>query len=179
MNFDFKPFFRSSWATMASLFQLLSYLYTMAIALFDLLLLRAVLLIRSAVPGSMVTHSDKLFRIITTQYFNLVEEKNPTICYSENFRRHESRECAVCLSEFLEGESLRKLKCKHTFHKDCLDKWLEEYLATCPLCRTRVLPEGLVANYHLLKDHIENGGSYDDATFMLSALYGDFLRRLF
>ncbi|KAJ6990838.1 E3 ubiquitin-protein ligase XERICO [Populus alba x Populus x berolinensis] len=137
---------------MASLFQLLSYLYTMAIALSDLLLLKAVLLIRSAVPGSMVTHSDKLFRIITTQYFNLVEEKNPTICYSENLRHHEPRECAVCLSEFLEGESLRKLK---------------------------VLPEGLVANYHLLKDHIENGGSYGDATFLLSALYGDFLRRLF
>ncbi|KAJ6419502.1 hypothetical protein OIU84_029579 [Salix udensis] len=165
---------------MASLFQLFSYLYTMAIALFDLLLLKAVLLIRSVLPGNMITHSDKLFRIITTQYFNLVEEKNPTIRYTENLRHRESRECAVCLSEFLEGERMRKLKCKHAFHKDCLDRWLEEYLAaTCPLCRTEVLPEELVANYHLLRDHIENGGSYDDAAFLLSVLYGDGLRRLF
>uniref|UniRef100_A0A6N2LK53 RING-type domain-containing protein n=1 Tax=Salix viminalis TaxID=40686 RepID=A0A6N2LK53_SALVM len=164
---------------MASLFQLFSYLYTMAIALFDLLLLKAVLLIRSVLPGNMITHSDKLFRIITTQYFNLVEEKNPTIRYTENLRHRETRECAVCLSEFLEGERMRKLKCKHAFHKDCLDRWLEEYPATCPLCRTEVLPEELVANYHLLRDHIENGGSYDDAAFLLSVLYGDGLRRLF
>lgn len=124
--------------------------------------------------------SDKLFDMITTQYFNLVEEKNPTICYSEKLRQ-QSRDqfaCAVCLSEFLEGESIRKLKCKHTFHRDCLDIWLQQCLATCPLCRTEVLPAELVTNFHLLREQIEYGGSYDDALFLLSKLYGDGLSTL-
>uniref|UniRef100_A0A6N2LTZ8 RING-type domain-containing protein n=1 Tax=Salix viminalis TaxID=40686 RepID=A0A6N2LTZ8_SALVM len=155
---------------MASLFKLLSCLYTMLGHFPDLLLLKLSLLIRSAVPGSMITHSDKLFRIITTQYFNLVEEKNPTIRYTENLRHRESRECAVCLSEFLEGERMRKLKCKHAFHKDCWTRWLKS-TGDMPLCRTEVLPEELVANYHLLRDHIENGGSYDDAAFLLSVIW--------
>ncbi|XP_027356873.1 putative RING-H2 finger protein ATL12 [Abrus precatorius] len=47
-------------------------------------------------------------------------------------------ECTVCLSKFEETEILRLLpKCKHAFHMDCIDKWLESH-STCPLCRQRV-----------------------------------------
>jgi E3 ubiquitin-protein ligase RHA2 len=164
---------------MAALLKVFSHLYTAIMSSFNLILLKTLFLIRSLLPGSKLTNPDKLFLIVSTQYLSLIEKTNPAIHYSEKFSRQQSRECAVCLSGFMKGERVRKLRCNHTFHKECLDKWLQQYLATCPLCRTRVLPEGLVANYRLLKDHIENGGSYDDATFMLSALYGDFLRRLF
>ncbi|GFZ09029.1 similar to TOXICOS EN LEVADURA 2 [Actinidia rufa] len=49
-------------------------------------------------------------------------------------------ECAVCLSEFEEGEKCRLLpKCKHAFHADCIDMWFHSH-STCPLCRSPVEP---------------------------------------
>ncbi|KAJ4820364.1 RING/U-box superfamily protein [Rhynchospora pubera] len=44
-------------------------------------------------------------------------------------------ECAVCLSEFADDESLRLLPgCCHVFHPDCIDQWLGNHI-TCPVCR--------------------------------------------
>ncbi|KAI5076995.1 hypothetical protein GOP47_0009060 [Adiantum capillus-veneris] len=43
--------------------------------------------------------------------------------------------CAVCLSEYQEGELLKRLPaCGHLFHKGCIDMWLFSH-STCPLCR--------------------------------------------
>ncbi|GMH14656.1 hypothetical protein Nepgr_016497 [Nepenthes gracilis] len=50
-----------------------------------------------------------------------------------------SLECAVCLSEFEDQETLRLLpKCNHIFHPDCINAWLAAHI-TCPLCRANVL----------------------------------------
>ena len=46
--------------------------------------------------------------------------------------------CPICLSELAVGESGRMLRCKHLFHKSCLDEWLVVN-ATCPTCRAPVL----------------------------------------
>ncbi|ERM94915.1 hypothetical protein AMTRI_Chr07g80280 [Amborella trichopoda] len=47
----------------------------------------------------------------------------------------ESHDCAVCLTEFRDGERLRILpKCIHAFHIDCIDTWLQTH-SNCPLCR--------------------------------------------
>ncbi|KAL9393605.1 hypothetical protein Peur_012890 [Populus x canadensis] len=164
---------------MAALLKVFSHLYTAIMSSFNLILLKTLFLIRSLLPGSKLTNPDKLFLIISTQYLSLIEKTNPAIHYSEKFSRQQSRECAVCLSGFMKGERVRKLRCNHTFHKECLDKWLQQYLATCPLCRTRVLPDEIVVNYHQLQDIIRNGGSYDDTMFLLSALYGNGLKKLF
>ncbi|KAK7387502.1 hypothetical protein VNO78_28355 [Psophocarpus tetragonolobus] len=88
--------------------------------------------------------------ITTKQYLNLIEKKNPTIRYSIRLKGRES-ECRVCLSEFQEGEKLRKLICQHTFHRDCLDKWLQlqQHWATCPLCRKQVVPHDVVFKHRL------------------------------
>ncbi|CAN6334776.1 unnamed protein product [Urochloa humidicola] len=49
-----------------------------------------------------------------------------------------SRECAVCLLEFADGDELRALPlCAHAFHADCIDVWLRAH-ASCPLCRAAV-----------------------------------------
>lgn len=49
-------------------------------------------------------------------------------------------ECAVCLSEFEEGEKGRILpRCKHSFHTECIDMWFHSN-STCPLCRSPVEP---------------------------------------
>mmetsp|Transcript_40080 Transcript_40080/g.55694 ORF Transcript_40080/g.55694 Transcript_40080/m.55694 type:complete len:277 (-) Transcript_40080:342-1172(-) len=49
-----------------------------------------------------------------------------------------TEECYVCLSEYVEGEQLRVLPCKHEFHAACVDKWLKEVHRVCPLCRASV-----------------------------------------
>ncbi|GFY98373.1 RING/U-box superfamily protein [Actinidia rufa] len=52
-------------------------------------------------------------------------------------------ECAVCLSKFEDIEILRLLpKCKHAFHIDCVDQWLEKH-SSCPLCRHKISAEDL------------------------------------
>ncbi|XP_076936053.1 RING-H2 finger protein ATL2-like [Bidens hawaiensis] len=49
-------------------------------------------------------------------------------------------ECAVCLSEFEDGETGRVLpNCKHKFHIGCIDMWFFSN-STCPLCRSPVEP---------------------------------------
>ncbi|XP_059665079.1 E3 ubiquitin-protein ligase ATL41-like [Cornus florida] len=51
-----------------------------------------------------------------------------------------STECAVCLSVLEDGEMARALpNCKHTFHAECIDKWLSSH-PTCPICRTEAEP---------------------------------------
>ncbi|XP_047057533.1 RING-H2 finger protein ATL74-like [Lolium rigidum] len=51
-------------------------------------------------------------------------------------------DCAVCLSEFADGEKVRELpNCGHAFHVECVDAWLRTR-TTCPLCRTEAeLPQ--------------------------------------
>ncbi|OVA09280.1 zinc finger protein [Macleaya cordata] len=45
-------------------------------------------------------------------------------------------ECAVCLNEFEDDETLRLLpKCDHVFHPECIDAWLVSH-TTCPVCRS-------------------------------------------
>ncbi|KAF3778029.1 RING-H2 finger protein [Nymphaea thermarum] len=47
-------------------------------------------------------------------------------------------ECAVCLAGFEGADMLRVLpKCRHAFHMDCVDKWLEGH-ESCPVCRQSV-----------------------------------------
>jgi len=41
--------------------------------------------------------------------------------------------CAVCLSDFTQRDMLRRLPCRHSFHRACVDKWLTQN-KVCPLC---------------------------------------------
>jgi len=44
-------------------------------------------------------------------------------------------DCAICLEEVGEGEAVKMIAyCKHVFHADCIDRWLEKHV-TCPVCR--------------------------------------------
>ncbi|KAK9742696.1 hypothetical protein RND81_03G191700 [Saponaria officinalis] len=52
----------------------------------------------------------------------------------------EATECAVCLAEFSDEESLRLMpNCEHAFHIDCIDTWLVTH-SSCPLCRSTMNP---------------------------------------
>ncbi|XP_008809474.3 RING-H2 finger protein ATL65-like [Phoenix dactylifera] len=65
----------------------------------------------------------------------------PLSLYSKSRAKHlaaTNRECAVCLLEFEDDDSLRLLPlCSHAFHVDCIDVWLRSH-ASCPLCRAAV-----------------------------------------
>jgi E3 ubiquitin-protein ligase ATL6/9/15/31/42/55 len=67
-----------------------------------------------------------------------VIESLPFFRFSSLKGTKEGLECAVCLSKFEDTEILRLLpKCKHAFHIDCIDNWLEKH-SSCPLCRHKV-----------------------------------------
>ncbi|KAE9588175.1 hypothetical protein Lal_00002843 [Lupinus albus] len=70
-----------------------------------------------------------------------VIESLPFFRFSSLKGSKEGLECAVCLSKFEDIEILRLLpKCKHAFHTDCIDHWLEKH-SSCPICRHKVNPE--------------------------------------
>ncbi|KAF9613375.1 hypothetical protein IFM89_007453 [Coptis chinensis] len=72
-----------------------------------------------------------------------VIESLPFFRFSSLKGSREGLECAVCLSKFEEIETLRLLpKCKHAFHVNCVDQWLENH-SSCPLCRLKVDVEDL------------------------------------
>lgn len=69
-----------------------------------------------------------------------VIEALPVFKFSSLRGSKEGLECVVCLSKFEDSETLRLLpKCKHAFHVNCIDKWLERH-SSCPLCRSSVDP---------------------------------------
>lgn len=73
-----------------------------------------------------------------------VIEMFPTLVYStvKGLKIGKSAlECAVCLNEFEDDETLRLIpKCDHVFHPDCIDAWLAAH-TTCPVCRANLVPQ--------------------------------------
>ncbi|KAJ0728573.1 putative transcription factor C2H2 family [Helianthus annuus] len=47
--------------------------------------------------------------------------------------------CAICLQEFEMGETYMAFECKHGYHQECIEKWLQKK-KNCPVCRAHVFP---------------------------------------
>lgn len=45
-------------------------------------------------------------------------------------------DCKICFSKKEKGEECRKLSCGHSFHKKCIDLWLNKNLL-CPSCKEK------------------------------------------
>uniref|UniRef100_A0A0W0FFD5 RING-type domain-containing protein n=1 Tax=Moniliophthora roreri TaxID=221103 RepID=A0A0W0FFD5_MONRR len=43
--------------------------------------------------------------------------------------------CLICLDDYVPEDDVRVLTCKHAFHMECVDKWLQEGKNNCPACR--------------------------------------------
>jgi len=41
--------------------------------------------------------------------------------------------CNVCLEDFVEGENIKLLRCKHGFHDKCIKSWIVKR-GKCPVC---------------------------------------------
>ncbi|WOL07118.1 E3 ubiquitin-protein ligase [Canna indica] len=49
--------------------------------------------------------------------------------------------CIFCLEGLELEDEVRKLgNCRHAFHKECIDQWLENGQVNCPMCRSDILP---------------------------------------
>lgn len=57
--------------------------------------------------------------------------KNPGV------RRGEEEKCTICCTDFEDAEDVRKLPCKHLYHKECIEKWLD-LKTKCPVCNREV-----------------------------------------
>lgn len=66
-----------------------------------------------------------------------------SIVSADSFAASGFREaCSVCLEEFLLGDDQRRLPCLHSFHRGCVDEWLES-TGQCPVCRHDVAVNGM------------------------------------
>ncbi len=62
--------------------------------------------------------------------------------------------CAICLEDIqiLNNYSESKtLRCKHIFHKECIEKWISDFHWVCPLCRTGIFE--LIVKKSMDKDY--------------------------
>ncbi|XP_016446737.1 E3 ubiquitin-protein ligase ATL31-like [Nicotiana tabacum] len=97
---------------------------------------------RSAANGNSIRQTLSMRRrsaaAATRGLDDLVIGTFPTFTYAEVKDHHIGKgalECAVCLNEFEEDETLRLIpKCDHVFHPECIDAWLKSHV-TCPVCR--------------------------------------------
>ncbi|KAK8811972.1 hypothetical protein WA538_003242, partial [Blastocystis sp. DL] len=58
--------------------------------------------------------------------------------------------CSICLSEFEDGETVKTLRCGHSFHPECIDTWLVNERALCPVCRQGIYQ---VEDWNLLEEN--------------------------
>nr|XP_010327573.1 probable E3 ubiquitin-protein ligase RHG1A [Solanum lycopersicum] len=46
--------------------------------------------------------------------------------------------CSICLSEYVNDETIGTLHCGHEYHATCIEKWLLRGKKNCPICRSSV-----------------------------------------
>jgi hypothetical protein len=46
--------------------------------------------------------------------------------------------CNVCMDDMNKDEEIIILPCKHTYHSNCIDEWLNNYNYKCPICKVEV-----------------------------------------
>ncbi|KAI0088561.1 hypothetical protein BDY19DRAFT_948303 [Irpex rosettiformis] len=51
--------------------------------------------------------------------------------------------CLVCLEDYEDEDDVRILTCRHGFHKQCVDKWMQVGRNNCPACRTKGVVDDL------------------------------------
>lgn len=49
----------------------------------------------------------------------------PRITYNEDVLSKDSGECAICLEELQQGDTIARLPCLCVYHKGCIDEWFE------------------------------------------------------
>jgi hypothetical protein len=62
-----------------------------------------------------------------------------SIIYNNAVIPFEQTECPICLNDFENLEELIQISsCRHVFHRDCMDAYLENGPLVCPCCRVSI-----------------------------------------
>ncbi|XP_062192565.1 E3 ubiquitin ligase BIG BROTHER-related-like [Phragmites australis] len=62
----------------------------------------------------------------------------PSVTYQAQDKQDGNMEqCVICRVEFDEGESLVALPCKHSYHSECINQWLQ-LNKVCPMCSSEI-----------------------------------------
>ncbi|KAF3626854.1 hypothetical protein BC332_11431 [Capsicum chinense] len=126
-----------------------------------------------------VSISAYLQRIEEHKCRNIINKKSTKFVYRKRkllgYVVTEPLDCAICLSDFEHGDKGRKIEsCNHIFHENCLDKWLMhgKGQATCPLCRSVIIPEIMVDVHRKVEDEELRFGMFEEelALILLSWL---------
>ncbi|XP_017309689.1 E3 ubiquitin-protein ligase znrf2-like [Ictalurus punctatus] len=49
----------------------------------------------------------------------------PRLSYNEDVLMKDSGECAICLDDMVQGDTIARLPCLCIYHKGCIDEWFE------------------------------------------------------
>ena len=61
--------------------------------------------------------------------------------HSRKVKNQENASCSICLTDFAERDVIKILRCNHIFHEECIDPWLMDRKAVCPVCRQGVFDD--------------------------------------
>ncbi|KAI3880937.1 hypothetical protein MKX03_020003 [Papaver bracteatum] len=113
-------------------------------------IIRSILHIVGINTSSSSSQSDSIenpsepFDFCLTPSGTFVEEfrsRIPTVQFGSVCKsRQYDHDCLVCLNQFEPKSEINRLSCGHVYHKVCLEKWLDYWNITCPLCRTPLMP---------------------------------------
>lgn len=96
-------------------------------------------------PPSLQDYIRDLHRVFTQGGWGATQESIESHTFPHKYKRVKKVEngedaiekCTICLSEFEDSESVRRLPCMHLFHIDCVDQWLCTN-KRCPICRVDI-----------------------------------------
>lgn len=78
---------------------------------------------------------------------NGIQKKYSSIKVKETENKSEptcNKTCAICISDYKNGENITDLPCHHKFHKECISEWLA-VKNSCPACKAKVIEVSQVA----------------------------------
>jgi hypothetical protein len=64
--------------------------------------------------------------------------KYVVIRYKNMPNKKEHTSCPICFDDYTDNCFVLETECKHYFHEECLEKWMERN-NTCPICRTDLI----------------------------------------
>ncbi|OWB65168.1 hypothetical protein B5S30_g492 [[Candida] boidinii] len=71
---------------------------------------------------------------VTIEKIHNTESLGEEIIHNDHLH-YTSGTCAICLEELEDLEEVRGLLCGHVFHAPCIDPWLIQRRASCPICK--------------------------------------------
>ena len=92
----------------------------------------------------------RIYQVLPDNSVVYISDENINACiplyqYSKELLEVGEPTCAICYEEYLlfsftDGIAIRKTLCKHIFHSNCIEVWINNNstLPTCPICKTNV-----------------------------------------